>query len=75
MTGQAVVFLSEAEAAKVLGVARRTLQRWRNTGLGPPHTRMGERRIGYRSDKLYEWSEPRTFSDRSKEFGASKKFS
>lgn len=44
----------EAVAAR-LHVVRRTLQRWRASGLGPAYVRLGPRRIAYSRDALEAW--------------------
>ena len=44
---------TEAETAKILRVSERTLQRWREVGIGPAFTRLSTRRIAY-SDKAIE---------------------
>jgi predicted DNA-binding transcriptional regulator AlpA len=38
--------LSQAEAAKALGVSERTLERWRVEGRGPRFVKLGKR-VGY----------------------------
>ena len=43
--------ISEEDAAASLGVAPRTLQRWRVTGEGPAFCKLGSR-IGYRREDL-----------------------
>ena len=47
--------LREQEAAELLGVSHRTLQRWRCTGEGPPFIRCGPRAIGYCRRDLLRW--------------------
>jgi hypothetical protein len=66
MTSEAT-FLSEADVARVLHVARRTIQRWREVGGGPPYTRVGERRIVYAADALRRWADARTYPHRAAE--------
>lgn len=39
--------LTTAEVAAILGVAPRTVERWRNLGGGPPYVRIGKRTIRY----------------------------
>jgi DNA-binding transcriptional MerR regulator len=39
--------ISEAEAAKVIGVSRTTLRSWRNTGVGPAHYAVPGGRVKY----------------------------
>jgi Helix-turn-helix domain len=48
-----------AEAAKFLGVSRKTLTNWRSLGIGPPYLKYGSRLgpVRYRVDDLAEWQE------------------
>ena len=45
-------FLNEREAAELLRVSVRTLQRWRLTGDGPPFCAFGGRRLYARGDVM-----------------------
>jgi hypothetical protein len=48
--------LNEAAAAAWLSIAPSTLQAWRlERADGPPHVRLGERRIAYRLRDLEAW--------------------
>jgi len=47
-------FLTLDEAAAELKVGRRTLDRWRQLGEGPPITKLG-RRVLYRRKSLEAW--------------------
>jgi hypothetical protein len=47
--------LPETEAAKLLGLSVRSLQRKRQEGGGPVYVRLGERRIAYRTADLEGW--------------------
>lgn len=58
---------TEKEAADLLGIARRTLQRWRSEGDGPAYVRLGQRRIGYTDEGLQSFSSDRTFASRAAE--------
>ncbi len=40
--------LTPPEAANALRISERTLERWRSTGAGPSHVRVGPRRVMYR---------------------------
>jgi hypothetical protein len=61
-------YLSEAEFSdRYLNGARRTAQRWRVTGDGPPFVRLGPRRIAYREKDCEEWAMARTFRSRADE--------
>lgn len=46
--------VDEARAAKMLDISKRTLQRLRDSGGGPPFIRIG-RRVLYRTASLQEW--------------------
>jgi hypothetical protein len=52
--------LTQAAAAKLLGVSLRHLQRLDELGEGPPRTRLGERRIAYLKQGLFAWVQQRT---------------
>lgn len=52
------LILTEAEAAKLLCLSRRTLQRMRIDGGGPRYIKMG-RRLGYTKADLVTWVEAR----------------
>jgi hypothetical protein len=58
-------FLTEAEAARLLRLSERTLQRFRQLGCGPPYARLGLRRIVYPRDCVFEWANERRCSDTS----------
>ena len=57
----------EADFAARYHVARRTLQRWRVTGDGPPFVRLGARRVAYRLSDAEAWAAGRTYSSRAAE--------
>ncbi len=62
------VYLTEAEfSARYLNGARRTAQRWRVAGDGPPFVRLGPRRIAYREADCERWAETRTYRSRADE--------
>ena len=42
-------------AATLLGVSVRTLQRWHNTGFGPPREPWPGRQVGYSKTELESW--------------------
>lgn len=46
----------EVEAARILNLARRTLQGMRLRGDGPPFVQITERRIGYAISDLKDWA-------------------
>ena len=62
---------SESEAARILKLAPRSLQRYRKSGIGPKFVRLGERRIGYTDDAIAAWLEQRTFSSIAAEYATS----
>lgn len=49
--------VNEAEAARILGVARRTLQDWRFRGVGPRYIAYSRRSVRYRVSDLLEYME------------------
>ena len=54
-------FLTQEEAAKVLRLSERTLERHRWSGTGPRFVKMG-RRIFYRPADIEDYTAERTFS-------------
>lgn len=50
------VFLTQAEAAELLRLSERTLERYRLTGAGPRFRAFGRRRLYARSD-LLDWAD------------------
>jgi DNA-binding transcriptional MerR regulator len=52
--------LKPKDAAAMIGVSTKTLQRWRKLSLGPPYRRIGD---GPRPTYRYEESAVRTFLD------------
>lgn len=50
--------LSQREAATLLGLSPRTLERYRCTGFGPAYRKLG-RRVLYRPDDLDAWTASR----------------
>ena len=63
-------FLTEQEFAERYKVPRRTAQRWRSTGDGPPFVRLGPRRIVYRVSDIEHWAAERTFANRAAEIAS-----
>ncbi|WP_051212476.1 helix-turn-helix transcriptional regulator [Rubritepida flocculans] len=59
--------LTEHEAAELLRVAPRSLQRWRATGDGPRFVRLGLRRVAYAEADLLAWAAARSFAHRADE--------
>ena len=54
-----LLFLRQAEAADLLRLSGRTLERWRLEGVGPPYRRFG-RRVLYDKHDLLIWAEAQT---------------
>jgi len=50
------VFLTQREAAALLRLSERTLERYRREGTGPPFRAFGRRRIYSRGD-VFAWAE------------------
>ncbi|MFT8243261.1 helix-turn-helix transcriptional regulator [Roseomonas sp. BN140053] len=67
MTADTKRYLDEGAEAQRIEVSRRTLQRWRAEGNGPPYIRAGLRRILYDPTKTDEWLASRTFPHRAAE--------
>jgi predicted DNA-binding transcriptional regulator AlpA len=59
------LMLTEDEAARVLRLSPRTLQRRRLDGDGPPYVQLGKNRIGYRLADLDAWCQSRTVTSTS----------
>ncbi|WP_237213992.1 helix-turn-helix transcriptional regulator [Falsiroseomonas oryziterrae] len=59
--------LAPADAARLLGVHVRSLERWRVTGDGPAFVRIGLRRVGYRVSDIEAWLDARAFPHRAAE--------
>jgi hypothetical protein len=59
--------MDEAETAHECHVSRRSLQRYRREGGGPPYVRIGKRRIAYRRKMVREYLDSRTFTSTSAE--------
>ena len=57
-------FLTQEEAARVLRLSPRTLERHRLTGNGPPFVKIG-RRVLYRRSDIDDWAESHTFGSTS----------
>jgi predicted DNA-binding transcriptional regulator AlpA len=68
-----MVLHSEPEAARILKLAPRSLQRYRQSGIGPKFVRIGQRRIGYTDEAIAAWLEQRTFASIAAEYAAASK--
>ena len=60
-------FLDERALSATTGLSRRTLQRSRVSGDGPPFTRLGPRRVLYRAEDVAAWAEANSFPHRAAE--------
>jgi predicted site-specific integrase-resolvase len=63
------LFLTTAEAANRLGLAPKTLERWRWSGFGPPFVKLG-RAARYDVRVLDDWAAKRTQMSTSASSGA-----
>jgi predicted DNA-binding transcriptional regulator AlpA len=61
------IYLTEEEFAERYHLGRRTVQRWRVVGEGPPWCRLGPRRIVYRLSDCEAWAAARTYQHRADE--------
>jgi predicted DNA-binding transcriptional regulator AlpA len=59
-------YLSASSVSARLGLSRRTLERWRDRGGGPPYVRFGGR-VFYRTSDVEGWLSARTYGRRSEE--------
>jgi predicted DNA-binding transcriptional regulator AlpA len=67
-TGKYIMALNtEAKTAEKLGLARRSLQRYRQDGCGPKFVRLGQRRIAYTDEAIENWLAKRTFTSTAAE--------
>lgn len=57
--------VNESEAAKLLQLSPRTMQRLRHQGGGPPFVRLTEHRIGYQVAALQDWVRERSAASTS----------
>ena len=60
-------YLDESEFSERYHVSRRTAQRWRSTGDGPPFVRIGPRRVLYRLEDCEAWAAAQTHAHRAAE--------
>ena len=71
MTPNVEVYLSEAEFASRYHLGRRTVQRMRRVGGGPPWCRLSARRVLYRLTDCEAWAAARTYRHRADELARS----
>jgi hypothetical protein len=60
-------FINELELSAWLRKDQRTVQRWRDSGTGPPFIRNGPRHILYRVSDVQHWLTEQTFRHRAEE--------
>ncbi len=63
-------YLNDKEVSARYPVNERSLQRWRNTGDGPPYIRVGARRVLYRESDIIAWMERKTFQSHEAELAS-----
>ena len=68
-----VILHREQEAARLLGLSARTLQRFRKDGCGPQFIRRGRRFVGYSDQALTDWISQRTYPSIAAECAAAKR--
>lgn len=61
------MLLTEAQAAKLIGLSPRFLQARRYTGDGPPYVRISSRCVRYRREDLAAWAKDRVRTSTSQE--------
>ena len=71
MTEETRRYLDDAATARLLHLSRRTLQRRRREGDGPPFIRAGARRVLYDVAEIERWAAGRTFAHRAAELAVS----
>ena len=64
-------YLHEREAARLLGVTHRTLQKWRQRDSGPPYVRLTARCIRYSESAVIAWADSHTIEPASPQAAAS----
>jgi len=65
-----MLLLTQREAANVLRLSQRTIERLRVSGVGPKFIRCGGRSIRYRQSDLEEWIASRAVQSTSEAVGA-----
>jgi len=68
-----VVIHLEKDAARILKLHPRTLQRYRKDGTGPKFVRRGMRGIGYTDEALADWVAQHTHASLAAEYAAAGK--
>ena len=60
-------FLPDSEAAKYLGISKKTLQHWRFDHKGPAYAKLNNKLIRYHLPELDEWMDQQTITHENKE--------
>jgi len=64
-----MTLLTQREAASVLRLSERTLERFRCSGLGPKFIRLGQKSVRYQQSALDEWIAGRVVRSTSEAVG------
>lgn len=51
----AIAFIREAVAAQMIGVSKRTIQRWEKEGNFPRKVKLGENTSAYKAEEVQQW--------------------
>lgn len=52
--------ISEHEVARILNIAPKTLQSWRQNGFGPKYLKLSNKTIRYKTEDIQNWLQQRT---------------
>lgn len=61
-----IAFVREATAAQMLGVSKRTIQRWEKEGGFPRKVKLGKNTSAYKLEEIERWIEERCNAGKSK---------
>lgn len=64
--GSSITFIREATAAQMLGVSKRTIQRWEKEGSFPCKVKLGKNTSAYNLEEIKRWIEEKTETGRRK---------
>lgn len=62
----AVAFIREATAALMVGVSKRTIQRWEKKGNFPRKVKLGENTSAYKAEDIRHWIEEKSSAQKPK---------
>lgn len=62
----AVAFIREATAALMVGVSKRTIQRWEKEGKFPRKVKLGENTSAYKAEDIQQWIEEKSSAQKPK---------